>query len=507
MSRTFAVIDAGSNAIRLQIASVDQPGSYRIVEQERRAVRLGHRVFQTGKLDKDSRDEALEVFRRFKAAADRADCAAVRAVGTSAMREASDAASFIRKAGDIGVPLEVLAEKDEARLISLGILSGLRFVTPLGLFMDIGGGSVEIALGNRNRMLALFSEPLGAVRLTERFVKNDPPADKEIVRLQREVRQRLAPVAKRIARKNFSMAFGSGGTMTALADADARFTGDTPRESLYVLRRARLRTLFDLLCSQPLDHADAILGDTKRGDILVAGAAVLLSLLNQFSLDYIFISRRGLRDGLMVDLLTQNYPQYDGGWRQELNRSESLEEIGEKYNYDKTHCKQVSRLAVRLFEETQKLHKLPARFARVLRAAAMLHDIGLFIGYPKHHKHSYYLIKSSLSGIYDEAELDLIANVARYHRKAHPTAKHVQFSQLSSFQQEIVRKLSAILRVADALDYDHQSNVDDILCKLRSNKGLAIHLSGKGDLSKTIDCALEKSELMNELYDFNIVIE
>ncbi len=507
MSKTFAVIDAGSNAIRLQIASVDQPGTYKIVEQDRRAVRLGHKVFQTGKLDKNSRDEALDALRKFKAAADRSGCAAIRAVGTSAMREASDAPSFVRKAAEASVPFEVLPEKDEARLISLGILSGLRFDIPLGLFMDIGGGSVEIALGNRSRMRALFSEPLGAVRLTERYVNSDPPSDREIDRMQREVRRRLSPVAKHISRVNYSMAFGSGGTMTALADADARFTGESPRESLYVLRRARLKTLFDLLCSQPLDHADAILGDTKRGDILVAGATVLLSMLNHFKLDYVFVSRRGLRDGLMVDLLTQSYPNYEGSWRQELNRNESLEEIGEKYNYDKTHCQQVSRIAHRIFEETQKLHKLPEKFARILHAAAMLHDIGLFVGYPKHHKHSYYLIKSSVSGIFDEAELDLIANVARYHRKGHPTAKHIQFSQLSGFQQDVVRKLSAILRVADALDYDHQAKINDISCELRSRKRLKLHLSGKGDLSKAIDYALEKAELMSEIYDLNVVIE
>src|SRR5262245_28469143 len=238
MAKTFAVIDAGSNAIRLQIASVDQPGSYKIIEQERRAVRLGHKVFETGKLDKTSRTEALDALRKFKLAADRAECVAIRAVGTSAMREASDAQSFIQKAVEAGVPLEVLPEHEEARLISRGILSGLRFDIPLGLFMDIGGGSVEIALGSRSKMRALFSVPLGAVRLTERYLKNDPPLNREIIQLNREIRHRLDPVAKRVSRSNFSMAFGSGGTMTALADADARFTGESPKEALYVLRYA-----------------------------------------------------------------------------------------------------------------------------------------------------------------------------------------------------------------------------------------------------------------------------
>src|SRR5262249_23556209 len=157
------------------------------------------------------------------------------------------------------------------------------FDIPLGLFMDIGGGSVEIALGSRSKMRSLFSVPLGAVRLTEHFLKNDPPLAREIVQLNREIRHRLEPVAKRASRHNFSMAFGSGGTMTALADADARFTGESPKEALYVLRYARLKTLFDLLCTQPLDGVNSIIPDSKRGDILVAGAAVLLSMMSHFS--------------------------------------------------------------------------------------------------------------------------------------------------------------------------------------------------------------------------------
>src|SRR2546430_9076992 len=132
----------------------------------------------------------------------------------------------------------------------------------------------------------------------------------------------------------------------------------------------------------------------------------------------------------MVDLLARYYQRYGGAWTEEVVRTESLEEIGEKYNYDKTHCQQVSRLALRLFDQLRDLHKLPNKFSSLLHAAAMLHDIGLFIGYPKHHKHTYYLIKSSLSGSYDHAELDLIANIARYHRKTRPHPRHIWFGEL-----------------------------------------------------------------------------
>src|SRR6185295_19853233 len=238
MPTNFAVIDAGSNAIRLQIAAVDQPGTYRIIEQDRRPARLGHKVFETGALDPESRSEALDALKKFKNVADRNNVASIRAIATSAMREARDGAAFIKEVAGLGLTLEILSEDDEARLISLGILSGLKFDPPLGLFMDIGGGSVELAVGNRSSSFATFSVPIGAVRLTEHYLRHDPPTEKELIAMNRAVKQKLAPAVRRLNYEKFTMAFGSGGTMTSLADIDARMTGEAHQESLYVLRRA-----------------------------------------------------------------------------------------------------------------------------------------------------------------------------------------------------------------------------------------------------------------------------
>jgi exopolyphosphatase/guanosine-5'-triphosphate,3'-diphosphate pyrophosphatase len=255
------------------------------------------------------------------------------------------------------------------------------------------------------------------------------------------------------------------------------------------------------------DRAALIAGDPKRADILVAGSAVLLAMMNALDLDYVFVSARGLRDGLMVDLLQREYRAYTGAWTEEVERSESIEEFGEKYNYDKAHSQQVARLAVSLFEQLRDLHGLPDRYTKVLHAAAMLHDIGLFIAYAKHHKHSYYLIKSSGPSSFDGVELDLIANIARYHRKAHPSPKHLPFSQLSSLQQDVVRKLSAILRVADGLDFGRQAKVEQIEVRRSDGRELCLHLLGKGDLTDEIRSASDKAELMNEVYALETVFE
>lgn len=502
------MIDVGSNALRFQLASVDQPGSYHILEQDRQPIRLGHRVFETGTLSPDSVEPALEALRDFKASADRYHASGFKAIATSALREASDGVSFVARAREIGVPLEVVSEEEEARLISLGIMSGLRFELPLGLFVDIGGGSVEVAVANRTNTFCLFSLPLGGVRLTERFIESDPPAGKELKNLRRFAQQRLKPMAKRVGQEKFTMAFGSGGTITALADTDARLTGEPRAGSLYALRRSRLKALLDLLKSQSLSHrAGLIVGDPKRADIIIAGGMVLLELMGHLGLDYLFVSGRGLRDGLMMDLLGDFYTDHEGPWSEEGGRPESLEQVGEKYHYDAGHAYHVSHLALSLFYQLKNLHGLPEKYATILHAAAMLHDIGLFIAYPKHHKHSYYLIESSGPISFSKSDWDLVANVARYHRKAHPSPKHLPFSQLPPADQEVVRKLSGLLRIADGLDRRHESRVKEIRCSLQRSKKVVVKVSGAADLVVEVEGAKEKKKLLNEVFNVETTIQ
>jgi len=506
MSDHFAVIDVGSNAIRWQIAAVDHPKHYRIVAQERLPVRLGREVFQTGKLDPQTADAALRALKEFKSAAHHYRVKALRAAGTSALREASDRRKFINRAKALGVPLEVLSEQDEARLISRGIMSGLRFHLPLGLFLDIGGGSVELTVADPATTFCLFSLPLGAVRMTDKFFQNDPPRLREIKGLRGDIKEQLKIVARRIQKEKFAMAFGSGGTVTTLAETDTRFGRAIKETSLIVLRRQRLRTLLDLLMARPAsERAQMISGDPKRADIIIAGGVVLYEIMSAIELDYIFVSGRGLRDGLMVDLLQRFYPN-SGAWQPDAERAESLEQVCQKYSYDARHSQQVSQLAVSLFYQLQTLHKLPERYASILHAAAMLHDIGLFIADGKHHKHSYYLIKSSGMKSFSKSDLELVANVARYHRKAHPSQKHLGFSQLSPTDQDVVRKLSSLVRVADALDFAREARVDSVSCSLNKSKILTISATSSSNISEELERAAKKGRLVQEVFNTQLLM-
>jgi exopolyphosphatase/guanosine-5'-triphosphate,3'-diphosphate pyrophosphatase len=507
MADHFAVVDVGSNAMRFQVASVVDGGRrYEIVEQDRKAVRLGHQVFQTGRLDPKIAEAALAALSEFKDVAARHKVRAMRAVGTAALREASDSRAFLARCKKIGMPLEILPEEEEARLIAVGIMSGLQFHLPLGLFLDIGGGSLELSVADTTNNYCMFSLPLGTVRLTERFFAADPPRHKEIKTLRCFVQDELKRVVRRIQREKFTMVFGSAGTVTTLADTDTRLTGETKVGSLTVLRRPRLRALMDRLKREPASRrASLISGDPKRADIIIAGGIVLLEFMTQLELDYLFVSQRGLRDGLMIDLLHKYYTNAAPG-QEDAEDGESLEQIGYKYTFNALHARQVAQLALSVFYQLQKMHQLDERHAAILRAAAMLHDIGTFISFDKHHKHSYYLIKSSRPSSFNKEEVDLIANVARYHRKAHPSPKHLGFSQLSPSSQKVVRKLSAILRVADALDYNREQNVKEVKCALASPETLSIEGIGSTNLKDELQRAHEKGTLMREVFNVKLVI-
>jgi exopolyphosphatase / guanosine-5'-triphosphate,3'-diphosphate pyrophosphatase len=506
MADHFAVIDVGSNAMRWQVAAVDHPKHYRVVAQDRQPVRLGREVFRTGKLSPQSVEAALKVLSEFKAVANRYRAKAIRAVGTSAMREASDRRSFLKRAHALGVPLEVLPEEEEARLISLGIMSGLRFHLPLGLFLDIGGGSVEMTVADPTNTFCLFSLPLGAVRLTEEFLAHDPPQHKEVKALRAHVGDKIKNVARRVQKEKFTMAFGSGGTITALAETDTRATGDGKAGSLIVLRRQRLKALLELLMSRSAaERADMISGDPKRADIIIAGGLVLHEIMAEVGLDYLFVSGRGLRDGLMVDLLQRQYKD-SGAWHPDADRSESLEQVCQKYSNDTAHSQHVSQLALNMFYQLQSVHKLPEKYAGILHAAAMLHDIGTIIASPKHHKHSYYLIKSSGMKSFNKLDLELVANIARYHRKAHPSQKHLGFSQLSPGNQDVMRKLSSFLRVADALDFRREQRVESVSCAVKS-KTLSITVASSANVKDEIAWAAKKGKLIQEVFNTELVVQ
>jgi exopolyphosphatase/guanosine-5'-triphosphate,3'-diphosphate pyrophosphatase len=393
-------------------------------------------------------DRLLSTLRRYGALCQRHG-ARLRAVATSAVREATNKDEILRRVRDeAGFELEVVSGKEEARLICLGILAG-KPKSARSLCIDIGGGSTEIATAIGETPTALYSVALGAVRLTEIFQADGDIGGKRL-KLMREyageavdeaVPERMAGASK--------TALGSSGTINAVV-LYAGVIG-TPRATAKQIARA----VDDLVEMGPAGRRERFEGG--RADIVVAGAVILEAMVRRLGLETVVGVDRGLRDGLLVDLLRRARADAD-----DHSLADAALAMGRRFYFDEPHAHQVVRLALRLFDDLAALHGLPASARPYLEVAALLHDIGNAVNYNRHHRHTYYLIQNAdIPGLADR-ERELVARIARYHRKSPPEGPHPFMDGLSPSESRIVRKASTLLRVADSLDRSHHQPVADV---------------------------------------------
>lgn len=463
----LAAIDVGTNAVRLELARPDPDGALETLHQERDPIRPGEGVFATGSMPRETADRLLSTLRRY-AALCRRHKALVRAVATSALREARNSNEIVRRVRDeAGLDLEVVSGKEEARLICLGVLHR-KPSNARSLLVDIGGGSTEVATATGEKPDNLWSLALGAVRLTEVFNASKVVTPKQL-RLMRSfvaevVRKTLPPKLPRLPK----MALGSSGTINVLvsfASGDGAGSASARQisqavEELAKMPPERRRKRFD----------------PRRADIIVSGAVILEGVVKHLGVDAVTAVNRGLRDGLLVDLL----------YRQDASRDDhSLADaaiaIGQRFFFDEKHSRQVARLALSLFDQLAALHHLPLSTRPYLEVAALLHDIGNAVSYERHHKHTYYLIHhADIPGL-AERERELVARVARYHRRSAPDLQHSGLEGLLPSEARTVRKLATLLRVADSLDRSHQQAVKSLKA-LRGKEGVTLQLQARHPL-------------------------
>lgn len=492
-SPILAVIDVGSNSMRMQVAKARPDGSYAVIAEERAAVRLGTDVFRTGHLAERAIDRCAEAMRRFAAVARRHGASQVRAVATSAVREASNRAPLLAKVKKAsGLRLEVISGAEEARLICLGVAQGTPREKEL-LLIDIGGGSTELTATQGDQAVSSVSLPLGAVRLTELFVTHDPPTKKEQDLVAEAVRGAMSGVPPLFVGR-FKRALGSAGTIGAVVGL-AQGGPRGPRLKPVAASKVRaVRKLAGRLTSKQR----AQLTDPHRADILFAGAAILEGILTHLRVDEIEATSRGLRDGLMADLVQRTVAPR-GGFNTNVAVREGLRAFGRKCQYREDHAEQVAWLAREIFDQTEKLHGLGPDARALLDAAALLHDIGNFVSYNRHHKHAYYLIYwGDLPGFTDR-EREIIANVARYHRRSPPSPSHSPFAALAPDEQQLVTRLAAILRIAEALDRGHQRHVARLTLRIVKKK-ILFDAEVQADSDLELFSANERADLFRAVF-------
>jgi exopolyphosphatase / guanosine-5'-triphosphate,3'-diphosphate pyrophosphatase len=498
----LAAIDVGTNTIRLTVAEVENDGTYRILDEEREMVRLGEHMDQTGRLSDEAMQRALAALGKMKAIADGFEVTEIRAIATSAVREASNGAAFIREVlRRHKVQIDVISGDEEAQLAFRSATRHFNLDGRSSAVVDIGGGSVEVILAAGTVIDQVHSLPLGAVRATERWVRSDPLRPKHWRAMRKEIDRTIRTAIGHPSHRAEIMV-GSGGTFTALAHMSQwQREGRHGSVQGYMLTPAEVVHLLDRLREAPLDARRQIPGlSPDRADIIVAGATVISRLLKRLGTQQILVNERGLREGLLLRMISElpgraTVPQLP----QASDRMEWVRLFARKCRANERHCEHVAKLAAQIFDGIQRRFDLPSYARDVLQAAALLHDIGYLISHSKHHKHTYHLIMHGDFPTFSPHEVELIANVARYHRRAFPRKSHPNLVRLSRDDRRLISQLSGILRIADGLDRTHTGSVTAVQSRvLRNRTRLTIEASTAPEVERAD--AERKSDLFQEAF-------
>ena len=507
----YAAIDIGSNSVRLEVAEVTVSATgvvspARILVSQREVTRLGASVFRTGRISAEAMEFLAVALEKMASTYRRYEPVAIRAVATSAVRDASNQREFLtRISAAAGTAIEIISGQEEARLIHLGVQSRWPHSRQRVLMIDIGGGSAEIILSESGRILLAASKQLGALRLTELFLKSDPPKNTELHRLEEYIAERLAPTMRRVGSVKIDRVIATSATAAAVVAAVNQVTR-SKRDMADKLRcsASQLRTLYADLSEKPLAERRKITGiGPRRAEIIIAGAAVLNRVLKDLALPSLYYSAAGVRDGIIADLIARN----TGRAATQMNRDqrEMVEGMSTRYTVSLKHVRKVARLAVELFIALEPLHKLPHHFSRLLEAAAHLHDIGHFVSDTKHHKHSFYLVANSDMPGFTEREREVIANLCRYHRKAVPSAEHPNWQALDQESKRAITMLAPLLRIADNLDRSRGQRIKSLECTIRGPEVvLKLHSNLNVDLEAW--AAERSAEFFQQVYNRKIVL-
>jgi len=507
----FAAIDIGSNAMRLRIVDVDLPveandnrwlPQLREVLALRAPVRLGREVFLTGSLTSQAISSATEALRGFREAMDSAKVDHYRAVATSAVREANNGSLFVERARrEAGVEVEIIEGVEEARLVQLAVRRKLDIDEQRALLLDIGGGSIELTLLDHGELRASQSLPVGTVRLLEAFIDGDGTMTPRHARLIGEyVERMLGKHLQDSAWANPDVLIATGGNIDTLANlCPFPFAGEE------AVDLAATRRLVGQLSSMSVsERASTFALRPDRADTIVPAAYILLHVASHFDRSHVVAPGVGLKEGVLGELAERYFAMSNLGGEEEGIRKACIR-VGRRYQFDETHGITVARLATQIFDDLADLHQLGARARVLLRASALLHDVGDFVRYEAHHKHSCYIIEhSEIMGI-TPTERNVVANVARYHRKSFPDPAHSNFRDLNRDDRATVRSLAAILRLADALDREHLSKVVAVSAQVT---GGCLRLGVEGDADRELEewTVARKAGLFRAVFDLDVEV-
>lgn len=505
MSKTrLAAIDIGTNSIRCIIVEPDQKGGFRIIDDEKSTVRLGEQLTETGEISPHAAARALGTIGHFRKLLTGLKVSAVEAIATSALRRAANGAELVAAfSGQLGHEIRVISGEEEAELATISAQRHFDMNYKRYAVFDLGGGSLEVTTALGNHIEESFSLELGAVVMTERFLRQDPVRPEELEKLRRHIRKQLRRAAGD-SKTMLRTLIGSGGTVSALGCMAMNARGKIYASCHgYEVFRSEIIHLLAMLTRKDLRERRLIPGlNSDRADIIVAGAVVVDELLRFYGANQLLVNERGIREGLIIKAMRKHGMMPEAPeprtWR------ESVLGFARSCHVDEPHSLHVARLATAIFDALAPLFHMKKTDRKLLEAAAILHDVGYFIAYSSHHKHSYHLIRHAEIFGFTPREREVIAHLARYHRKSMPKKKHEAFQLLDEGDRTRVERLGGILRMADGLDRRRNGAVQSVSCDI-SGSVLTAQLEGAEDMSVEIFGASAKKDLFEKAFGLGVV--
>ena len=493
--------------MRMEVAQVHSDGETEVLEQVRQPVRLGHDTFVTGRLSQPTIRAILGVLRDYRKVLDGYQVDRVRAVATSAVREASNRDAFIdRVERAVGMDVEVIEPTEQSRLIVLAVrnavmgLQGSRHQPTI--IAEVGGGATLLTILRRGEIVASQSHNVGSVRMRELLSADGLAPEKAAELLRRQIANVIKLAGKTLKLKSVKAFIAIGG--------DARFAaeqvGRMDRKSLIqAVDRKDLNSFIESVVTLgPVEIARAYQLPFSDAETLVPALLVYQALLDATAARTMLVSKVSMRDGLLLDL-----PRYIAG-REDPELSESIKAsartIATRYDCDEDHAEHVAAIAVQLFDSLQDEHGLSQRHRLLLEVACILHEVGKFVATRAHHKHSYYLIDNAEILGLSRSEIEMVALVARYHRRSIPKTSHLEYTALPRDQRMVVDKLAAILRVADAVDKGHWQQLREFHVE-QDRQEMVLYVKGAGDLALERMALRLKSDLFEDVYGLKVRIE
>lgn len=502
-AKRIAAIDLGTNSFHAVLVDIYPDGSFRTIDKLKEMVILAEKGMEN-RLAEDAMERGLEALKRIKFLCDSKGVENILAFATSAIREATNGGEFIQRMIDeVGIKARAISGKFEAELIGIAVRHTISLTDEYVLIVDIGGGSVEFIVGNRNKFLYLTSQKLGVARMAAKFVEKDPISKKEVKNLEAHFEQELMELIKIVRKHKVKTIIGSSGTMEniAMMIAGSKIEGEILTLNELGIKASDFLDFYKGFIKLDKNQRAKEKGlEEKRVDIINPGIVLVKFLIQKLNIQTIKISEGALRDGMIINfinsekkkqnlILVENFPE---------PRKRSIYELLRKCNWKEQHSKHVAGMALQIFDILKSELKLLDSDRELLEYASLLHDIGYYISHRRHHKHALYLIiNSDLKG-FKEDEIHIMAHVARYHRRSTPQKRHVLYRKLEKDVRKRIKKLSAILRVADGLDRSHYQNVKDLEIINKKNR-LHLVITTQSDPQLEIWGAQRKSKLLEKV--------